>query len=541
MRPPLPSAELPGESRALEVPLKALSCRNQTTSVMAVAASEKPAAGARLVVGDLLCGSGRIGADAVRVRAAGPVSTPEAGMVMDPVYDAAEFAIERSASLHISITVPRDAAPGTYIGPVSLEIGGREAARSQIVLEVAGVTLPDIRDSDFFLNVWMNPACVARRHGVEMWSDEHFRLMKPYVEDLAAHGQKTAVVPICYQPWGTQTRDPFPNAVVASRKGRSYTFDFSIFDRFVELHEQCGITRAIHCYSLVSGPGKTGESNIEFTDAKTGKTTVLSTQVGDENYVRFWSAFLKAFEEHLRSRGWLEKTYLGFDEKPPDVMHRLYEFLDSHGQAFRTSLAGNTSDELLARFDDLSLHISFNQKGVDRIVPPERSALGLADILRPKSCAVRRTCVDKTITTYYVCCGPAFPNTFLFSPLVESRMLAFLAVQGGYDGFLRWSYNDWTDDPFAHPEWGTWPTGDIFFVYPGQEGPISSLRWEQLREGIYDYDLAMIASASLRTPEDMVDFEQAVSLACRNPDGRTKSVGDIELARRLLIAIAEKA
>jgi hypothetical protein len=145
------------------------------------------------------------------------------------------------------------------------------------------------------------------------------------------------------------------------------------------------------------------------------------------------------------------------------------------------------------------------------------------------------------ITTYYVCCGPAFPNTFLFSPLVESRMLPFLAVQGGYDGFLRWSYNDWTDDPFAHPEWGSWATGDIFFVYPGKDGPVSSLRWEQLREGICDYELATIASASLQTPEDMVDYEQAVTLACRNPDGKTKSTGDIELARRLLIAIVERA
>lgn len=71
-------------------------------------------------------------------------------------------------------------------------------------------------------------------------------------------------------------------------------------------------------------------------------------------------------------------------------------------------------------------------------------------------------------------------------------MLPFLAAQGGYDGFLRWSYNDWTDDPFTSPEWSTWPTGDIFFVYPGDKGPVSSLRWEQLREGIYDYELAML-------------------------------------------------
>ena len=117
-------------------------------------------------------------------------------------------------------------------------------------------------------------------------------------------------------------------------------------------------------------------------------------------------------------------------------------------------------------------------------------------------------------------------------------MLPYLAVQGGYDGLLRWSYNDWPEDPYAHPEWGDWPTGDTFLVYPGENGPVSSLRWEQLREGIQDYELAMIASANIQCPDEMVDFEQAISLACRNVDGRAKSIGDIEIARRLLIPIA---
>jgi len=146
----------------------------------------------------------------------------------------------------------------------------------------------------------------------------------------------------------------------------------------------------------------------------------------------------------------------------------------------------------------------------------------------------------RAITTYYVCCVPAFPNTFVFSPLVESRMLPWLSAQGGYDGFLRWSYNDWPDDPYTHPEWAPFPTGDVHFVYPGPNGPVSSPRWEQLREGIQDYELALLAASKMRGPEEMVDFEQAISLACRNPNGNEKAVGDIELARRLLIPIAAR-
>ena len=173
-------------------------------------------------------------------------------------------------------------------------------------------------------------------------------------------------------------------------------------------------------------------------------------------------------------------------------------------------------------------------------MPAERASVGVTQLLEPfEKCASIGGCQDNMITTFYVCCGPAFPNTFVHSPLVESRMLPFMALQGGYEGFLRWSYNDWPDNPYEHPEWEPWPTGDTFLVYPGDKGPVSSLRWEQLREGIQDYELAMIASANIQTPDEMVDYEQAISLACRNPDGREKSIGDIEIARRLLIPIAQ--
>ena len=39
--------------------------------------------------------------------------------------------------------------------------------------------------------------------------------------------------------------------------------------------------------------------------------------------------------------------------------------------------------------------------------------------------------------------------------------------------------------------------------------------------------------------EDIADYEHAVNIACRNADDGTKSIGDIEIARRLLIPIAE--
>ena len=542
LRPPLPSDEPPVEPGIYDVPLKALACRNQVTSLAALVVADQPVPSARLVFSDLASERGRIPADAVSVRLVGTVPTPEAPKalgVCDPLYEVDEFPIDKSAALYVSVRVPSDIPAGVYRGTVALAVGGNHVALNRIEIEVANVDLPDVRDWDFFLNVWMNPATVARWHGVEIFSDEHFRLLRPYVEDLASHGQKTVVAPICYQPWGAQTRDPYPNSIRWIKRGTKYEFDFSAFDRYVELHEKCGIDRAIHCYTIVQG-NKDGDNTIEFFDADAGVTRRVEAAVGDRLYTSAWGAFFKAFAEHLDRRGWLDKTYIGFDEKRPETMEAVIAFLEEHAPDFKIALAGNTSEELYPRIDDLCLHIEFNDRGVVDVSPPERSAMGIAQLLDPENArSVANVRAANMMTSYYVCCGPAFPNTFLFSPLVESRMLPFLAVQGGYDGFLRWSYNDWPDDPYTHPEWGLWPTGDVFFVYPGANGPVSSLRWEQLKEGIADYELAMIASANLQGPEEMVDYEQAITLACRDVDGRTKSIGDIEIARRLLIPIAE--
>lgn len=537
IRPPAPGSEIPEVPAG---PLKALACRNGTVSVAFLVTTDCPTI-ARVSFTGLTCGPGVIPADKLRARLIGAVATPEAGAVMEILDDTQRFSIVRSASVYVTVRIPSGVPAGVYTGQVLIEVEGQEPCAAGIELEVAGTDLPDVHDYSFFLNVWANPATIARWHRVRVWSDEHFALLEPYIRDLASHGQKTAVVPICHQPWATQTYDPFPNAVIWKRRAGEYEFDFSVFDRYVELHEACGIDKAIHCYSIVQAASAGRDRGVAYTDVETGDYKITETEIGDHEWTSAWKAFFAAFRKHLSTKGWLDKTYIAFDERPEDVMKLVMAMLQECAPDLKIALAANTRSDAFAHIDDLCLSGSFNERGIAEMCPPERKAMGVAELLDPgNACAISKRCPEKVTTTYYVCCGPAYPNTFLFSPLVESRMLGWLAAQGGYDGFLRWSYNDWTHNPFLHPEHAPFPTGDVHFVYPGPNGPLSSLRWEQLLEGIQDYELAMLAASKMETPEDMVDYEQAISLACRNPNGREKSVGDIEIARRLLIPIAAR-
>ena len=113
-------------------------------------------------------------------------------------------------------------------------------------------------------------------------------------------------------------------------------------------------------------------------------------------------------------------------------------------------------------------------------------------------------------------------------------MLPWISAQRNLDGFLRWSYNSWTRDPFRQPV-HIFTQGDEYLVYPGKNGPMSSIRWEQLKEGIEDYELI----AELREKEagtaDSDALTEALTTATRNLDGRTKDVTDIETARAAVV------
>jgi len=53
------------------------------------------------------------------------------------------------------------------------------------------------------------------------------------------------------------------------------------------------------------------------------------------------------------------------------------------------------------------------------------------------------------------------------------------------DGFLRWAFNSWTKDPLKDTRFISWPAGDTYQVYPG---PLTSIRFEKLIEGIQDFE-----------------------------------------------------
>src|SRR5690606_32614433 len=176
---------------------------------------------------------------------------------------------------------------------------------------------------------------------------------------------------------------------------------------------------------------------------------------------------------HLKQKGWLEITYLGINENPLDITLAAANFIKAHSKDWKITYAGNSHPELKAILDDYSPVIGSE---APRDVVRDRSDAGLT-------------------TTFYVCCTPAQPNNFVFSPQVESTYIGWYAAAYGYNGFLRWAYDAWPADPLRDARHTFWPAGDCFLVYPGG---VSSIRFEKLREGIVDFEKIRILKEEAR-------------------------------------------
>jgi hypothetical protein len=253
------------------------------------------------------------------------------------------------------------------------------------------------------------------------------------------------------------------------RADGTWTFDYSHFDTYVALAMECGITRQINCYSMVPVGNK-----ISWYDEKSAKSVTMKLLPGTAMYKTVWGAFLPDFTAHLKQKGWLEKTSIALDERDEAEMKKLFGFLKATAPELKISMAGFYPGEVISSIYDFSS----NWNTVEQI-----SGAVLA---------ARKKSGQKT--TFYVACCMGKPNTFTLSPPAEACYLSWFSSARGFDGFLRWAYNSWAENPEVDSRFTKWPSGDSFLVYPNAQ---SSIRFERLREGIQDYEKIRILREEL--------------------------------------------
>jgi hypothetical protein len=370
----------------------------------------------------------------------------------------------------ITMDIPSDASPGKYQGNITVKAKGEKDLSLAVQLEILSLDLPPPSEWKFELDLWQNPWAVARYHDVQPWSDEHVLLLKPILKMLADAGQKYITTSIIQHPWNAQTFDPYSTMIkwIKTSAG-NWEFDYSIFDKWVELCMECGINKHISCYSMIAFR----HNNFRYFDAMTGNYEYIYAEPGTPEYVEHWKPFLKDFTAHLESRGWLEKTFIAMDERPYELMKEIIALIHNASPTLKINLASEDWQEQL-HHEIFSYSVSLGRYTQPEIIK-ERTKRGL-------------------ISTFYTCCVEPKPNNYPHSDPAESTWMGWMAAADEFSGFLRWAYNSWVEHPLYDTRYTQWNAGESFLVYPG---PRSSIRFERLREGIQDYEKIQIVKEKL--------------------------------------------
>ena len=379
----------------------------------------------------------------------------------------------------ITIDVPRDAEAGIYKGKMTLyaKVNGKSFKKNlNLQLEVIDKTLTPPSEWPFYLDLWQHPTAVARWHEVSLWSDEHFDLLRPLMKRLADAGQKVITANLNKDPWNGQCYDCYGDMISWTKKSDgSWKYDYTAFDKWVSMMMELGVKTAINCYSMVPW-----NNELHYWDEAKNDTITVQAIPGTPIFESMWLPFLTDFREHLRAKSWLDITNIAMDERDPETMKAVIGFLQKNAPEFGIALADN--------------HKSYKEYPFLKDISVSYGAT-----VAPEDMKYRRE--NGLITTYYVCCSDKFPNAFTFSDPAESAFAIWFAVASGYDGFLRWAYNSWVENPLLDTRFRTWPAGDTNFAYPGNK---SSIRFERLLQGLQDVEKLRILQEELSKLNDNV-------------------------------------
>ena len=385
---------------------------------------------------------------------------------IDPLTAQLSMQARTTQGYWVRVWIPQEAAAGLYTSELTVKNGSRVLGSLKLEVEVQRRTLPAPSQWAFHLDLWQNPFAVARYHRVPLWSRAHFDLLEKELQSYADAGGKVITTSIMHHPWGGQTYDPFESMITwMKRVDGTWYFDYTIFDKWVELMMKLGVTQEIGCYSMI--PWKL---SFQYFDQATHSLKEMKMKPEDPAYADFWLTMLKDFARHLKAKGWFDITHIAMDERPKKDMDRAFAIIHEADPDFKVSLAGALHEELSDQLDDYSI--------------------ALADKFSEETKRARRAANKKT--TFYTCCTESHPNTYTFSHPAEAAWIGWYAAKEHLDGYLRWALNSWTIEPLLDSRFLAWGAGDTYLVYPGAR---SSIRFENLVAGIQAYEKIRILKA----------------------------------------------
>lgn len=425
---------------------------------------------------------------------------PQQRVWADPVYPlpkAFDVKPEKVQAVWMQIYVPAGTAPGQYKGSVTVEANNHK------------LSIPvSVTVYDFSLPV--TPRLKTAFGFARFNTYNALKLTPVYLENMLKH----KVSPKALWRHGIYNRY-FLAPKLIKTTGGDWKMDFSDYDRQLDQLLPLGLNTIMVGHRAWDGNARSHAKNqalatsaFPYYDEKTGQDEILSFPVLSPEAEKMSKFIVKNWYGHLKKRKLEHMAYTYVADEPYSYMMSLVNTLCGWVKQVEPALPNMTT------------HVpDRNCKNVDIWCPI------ITELTAGSAKASRQLWT-------YVCCAPLSPNPnfFINQTAVENRLPFWVGYKYGATGFLYYETArsltlKHRGDSWESLAWAGQPDteGDGFLVYPGENGPVNSIRFEYVRQGIQDIEyFMMLKDLAAKLPAESPVKKQAEQLLII-PDSLIKS------------------
>ncbi len=445
----------------------------------------KAASGFFVEVADLVSGQNRIPRDRIKLyfehvvlcyaksSPAGDTGFwPDAlAPLTDPFGMAAEFReFVKNRAIWIDVVTPADIAAGDYSGAVRVTQNGRPVDELKLNVKVYDFALPS--DTHLITYMGVSGRQLSVFHKVAPASPEAKALLRNYHEFLYANRM---------EPW---FNEPLQPEIKVAGDDVALRFDDQAYDLYMNRWRS---KRVI----LEAAPSEVAghAEQPDFSEAA----------------VRRVRSYLRRTTDYFKKNRWLDRLVFNCPIDEPNtagdyeatrkwaaIVHEA-----APGVPFLVTESPVPDNPVWGTLSGFANHFSVHGNNLNSPAVKE---------------AIRQEQAKGGEITWYISCDQVHPqpNYFIDAPAMDPVMVPWITWRYGMNGILYWDLKFWsqTPDPWLDPvtylsgflcSEGGVLNGEGSLLYPGSrvqrytgqrnvDGPVSSIRFELLREGIEDYE-----------------------------------------------------
>jgi len=402
----------------------------------------------------------------------------------DPLLPGDTFAVEANQTQPVWVTfrVPEDAPAGDYRGAVRLVAGGKRLAQVPLAVHVWDFALPDASHVKAIYDVRLRD---------RWWRDDMGGDRAAYVRKFWAFLAERRVSPHRIEP------DP-----VIQYKDGHVSADFTAYDEAAEYYfNVLGLPHtytpsAFYGFGWGHPPKKAwGEAPypgaFPYDDADRSRLR--------PEYKRAYQACLRAYWDHMKAKGWADRVVLYISDEPHDWRH---EYVIRQMQALCAMI--HEVDPKIPIYSSTWHHQPRWDGSLDvwGVGHQGRTPLETMRAVRSRGDRLWFTTDGEMCTdTPYAAVERLLPH-YCFAHGAEAYefwgadWLTYNPYAFGWHAYIRQS-----DRPGSE-YYVRYPNGDGYLAYPGspvgRAGPVSTVRLEQAREGVEDYEYLYLLRERIR-------------------------------------------